>query len=191
LSANGATALDSFTPANQDELNSTDMDLGSTAPAMLPTQTKSQTPLLAVQGGKDGILRLLDRRHLGGVGGELADVSIGDGTYAQPAVANDAHGVTWLFVGTASAVRAFRVVTTVGTTRLVSAWKSAVGGTSPAVANGLVFVAADGAVRALDARNGEVRWSGAIGSIHWESPIVANGRVYVSDESGTLFAFGM
>ncbi|MBV8529799.1 MAG: PQQ-binding-like beta-propeller repeat protein [Candidatus Eremiobacteraeota bacterium] len=30
-------------------------------------------------------------------------------------------------------------------------WKADVGGTSPAVANGLVFVATDGAIRALDA----------------------------------------
>jgi len=31
--------------------------------------------------------------------------------------------------------------------------------------------------------------SAAIGGVHWESPIVAAGRLYVTDEAGKLWAF--
>jgi hypothetical protein len=43
---------------------------------------------------------------------------------------------------------------------------------------------------ALDPVTGNPLWSsGTIGSIHWQSPIVVNGRVYVTDESARLWAF--
>jgi outer membrane protein assembly factor BamB len=167
------------------------MDIGSTAPVMLPPQPKSRTPLLAVQGGKDGVLRLLNRRRLGGVGGELQDVG-GDGLYSTPAVWTDSKGTTWIFEGTESSVRALRVETDAqGRTTLVSAWKSPVAATSPVVANGVVFIAGDDNVRALDARNGGVLWTQPIGGIHWQSPTVVNGMVYISDESSKLVAFGL
>jgi hypothetical protein len=33
--------------------------------------------------------------------------------------------------------------------------------------------------------------AGNIGSIHWQSPIVVNGWVYCSDESGNLTAYSL
>jgi outer membrane protein assembly factor BamB len=51
---------------------------------------------------------------------------------------------------------------------------------------------------ALNAVNGKELWSSAltsahgnIGSIHWQSPIVVNGSVYCSDESGNLTAYSL
>lgn len=32
---------------------------------------------------------------------------------------------------------------------------------------------------------------GSIGTLHWESPIVVNGHIYVSDEDGTFSAYGV
>jgi outer membrane protein assembly factor BamB len=192
VSSDGAAILDFYTPSNFKQLDTDDMDLGSTAPVMLPRQPRSGTPLLAVQGGKDGVLHLLNRKHLGGVGGALQDYPIGEGVYSAPAVWTDPHGSTWVFVGTASAMRGLRILTDAsGSSTIRAGWMVGVGGTSPVIANGLVFVAASGTLRALDALTGSLRWQTSIGAIHWQSPIVIDGRVFISDESGRLTAFGL
>src|SRR5581483_23151 len=59
LSPDASRMLRHWTPADQQHLNSSDLDLGSTSPAFL-------TGGLAVQGGKDGLLRLLNLRTLPG-----------------------------------------------------------------------------------------------------------------------------
>jgi outer membrane protein assembly factor BamB len=71
-------------------------------------------------------------------------------------------------------------------------------GTSPVVSNGIVFVAMDNALLALDTLTGKTLWSSAnasalhtIGPVHWESPIVVNGWVYCSDENGKLTAYAL
>ena len=53
LSPDAGRLLKYWTPKNWEALSAEDLDLGSTGPALL-------TPKLAVQGGKDGKLRLLD-----------------------------------------------------------------------------------------------------------------------------------
>jgi outer membrane protein assembly factor BamB len=197
ISADGSAILDSYTPSDYQQLEDGDTDLGSTAPALLPRQTGSKTPLLAVQGGKDQQLKLLDRRHLGGVGDELQEYDLGDELFSAPAVWTDPHGATLVFIGTASAVSAFAVETVDGKSALRRVWSAASGGTSPIVAGGLVFAATDDAVNAFDAMSGKLVWStaqpsagGSIGSVHWESPIVDRGWLYVSDETGRLYGYG-
>jgi outer membrane protein assembly factor BamB len=59
------------------------------------------------------------------------------------------------------------------------------------VSDGVVFVAMNGAILGLDAHTGKKLWAGSIGSVHWESPIVANSALYCSDENGTLSAFSL
>ena len=54
LSPDGRQLLHDWTPTNQAQLNANDADLGSTSPALLP---RSHGLRLAVQGGKDGMLR--------------------------------------------------------------------------------------------------------------------------------------
>jgi hypothetical protein len=198
LSADGTRLLGSYTPATYATLDSQDADLGSTAPVLLPRESGSRTPLMAVQGGKDGVLRLLNRARLGGVGAELQVINNSALFYA-PAVWHEPGAGTWVYVGDAGAVTAYRLRTDArGTSRLVRAWVAGVPGTSPVVVNGVVFVAGSGALSALDARSGRPLWSsqqsaagGTIGGIHWESPIAVNGRVYVSDESAHLTAYGL
>jgi len=42
----------------------------------------------------------------------------------------------------------------------------------------------------LEPHTGRERWhSDEIGPIHWESPILVNGILYITDENGDLFAF--
>jgi len=198
LSPDGARLLDSFTPSNYDSLEQTDLDIGSTAPVMLPRETRSRTPLMAVQGGKDNPIRLLNRAHLGGVHGELQELTApGAVLFSAPAAWRDGSGQTWVYIGDGSGTTALRLVTDAhGVSRLVVAWSVGGFATSPVVSNGMVFVSGDGGVKALDARTGRMLWTsangaagGTIGSIHWESPIVVNGFVYISDEAGHLTAY--
>ncbi|MFI5277587.1 MAG: PQQ-binding-like beta-propeller repeat protein, partial [Ktedonobacterales bacterium] len=62
----------------------------------------------------------------------------------------------------------------------------------------MLFAAGSGALRAFDPTTGHVLWSsdqasanGSIGSIHWESPIVVGGAVYIADENGAITCYGL
>ncbi len=198
LSADGTRLLGSYTPASYAKLQADDADLGSAAPALLPREPHSRTPLMAVQGGKDGLLRLLNRTALGGVHGEL-QVIPATILFFAPAVWREPGVGTWVYVGDGSNVTAYRLRTDAsGVSRLARAWVAHVPGTSPVIVNGVLFAAASNVMSALDARTGKTLWSsqgsaagGTIGGIHWESPIAVNGRVYVSDESAHLTAYGL
>ena len=200
LSADGTHLLGSFTPSDYNYLQANDIDLGSTAPVLLPREPHSRTPLMAVQGGKDGIIRLLNRAHLGGVHGELQDLQApGAVLFSAPAVWRGPGSGTWVYLGYDGTVTALRLVTNArGVSRLVVAWTAQVAGTSPVVSGGVVFVSGSGALSALDARTGRILWSSTqasvgstVGDIHWESPVAVNGRVYISDQAGHLTAYAL
>jgi hypothetical protein len=55
---------DYFTPHDQETLNKKDQDLGAGGPVLLPDRNGTH-PHLAIVGGKDGNLFLLDRDHMG------------------------------------------------------------------------------------------------------------------------------
>ena len=194
--------FDSYTPDEYAELNSYDLDLGVESPAILPAPAGSNIQNLGVQIGKDGIARLLDLDNLNGhaapgyVGGEISLVSNLDyrgSLDTQPAVWTDPQtGSAWLLAAYQSAFYGFLVGANArGKPDLVNAWSLAVGGTSPVVADGVVFfVAQTNDLRALDARTGALLWSAPVTGVHWASPIVVNGTVYLTDNGATLRAFG-
>jgi hypothetical protein len=62
---------DYYTPSNYPALNSTDLDLGGSSAIVVPDHTASQTPHLLLTGGKDGVVYLVNRDNLGGVGAQL------------------------------------------------------------------------------------------------------------------------
>jgi len=204
LSEDVTTLQSHYTPADFDDLQNTDTDLGSTSPGLLPRQNASRTPLMLVQGGKDSIFRLLDRSRLPGVGHEMQEITLPNRLYASPAIWTDPSNRVWIYIGLPDELDSFRLVTdSQGHSRLVQEWQSNAGstngeGTSPVVSNGMVFVAFDNALFALDALTGHELWSSAqssarrsIGPVHWESPIVVNGWVYCSDENGNLTAYSL
>ncbi|HLZ09708.1 MAG TPA: PQQ-binding-like beta-propeller repeat protein, partial [Chloroflexota bacterium] len=141
LTADLGTLVDTYTPTNQQILNQNDTDLGSTAPALIPSQLHSNTPLLAVQGGKDGKLRLLNRTNLNGthvkgtLGGELQTVDAPGPceVLTTPAVWTDQAGITWVFVADSCGLGGFRIQTNGGVSSLSSFWTLSTGGTSPIV----------------------------------------------------------
>jgi outer membrane protein assembly factor BamB len=195
--------IDSYTPATWASLDSSDADLGSTSPAILPVPATSKVQHLALQGGKDAKLRLLNLANLSGQGsvghtggevGAVINVPQGGGVLTQPAVwVNPADNTTWAFVANGSGISALHVAFDAsGNPSLQVAWQKANGGTSPIVANKVLYYAANGVIRALDPLTGNALWSSnLIGNIHWESPIVANGRLFITDEAGKLSAFAL
>src|SRR5271165_2636931 len=170
LSADAARLVGYYTPSNYAELESGDLDVGSSSPVMLPRQPNSSTPLMAVQGGKDSVLRLLDRTHLGGVGSTLGDIHFNGELFSAPAVRIDRNGAVWVLVGLGDGIGAYKLTTRNGTSRLVSAWHAGFApvreGASPVISDGLVFAAASGSIVALDAQTGHQLWSHTIGPIH-------------------------
>ena len=114
LAPDASRLLHNWTPPNQDELNASDTDVGSTSPAILPAYHGFR---LAVQGGKDGRLHLLNLARLDGttqgagprLGGELGEVAAPGGgqVFTAPAVWSHA-GHVYLFVGTDSGGRRLR-----------------------------------------------------------------------------------
>ncbi|HEV3091972.1 MAG TPA: PQQ-binding-like beta-propeller repeat protein [Candidatus Cybelea sp.] len=204
LSTDLSSFLGSYTPTNYQQLEDGDTDLGSSSPGMLPTQSSSNTPDMLVEGGKDAILKLLNRASLPGIGGELQEVNLPGGLFSAPAVWTDSSNNAWVFMGFSNEVEAYRLQTSSsGVSTLNGIWQVSPGnsygeGSSPVAANGMVFSAFDGALVALNAVSGKELWSSAmhssgvnIGSIHWESPIVVNGWIYCSDESGNLTAYSL
>ena len=206
LSPDGSHLLDSYTPPDFQLLDDNDTDLGSSAPALLPRISQSATPLMLVQGGKDGVFRLINRQDMSGqggsghLGGELQALDLGCGLYTQPAIwANPASGQLWVFVASACGMRAYQVATNAnGVTRLALAWRNSDTMTSPIIAGGVLFAAGSGALRAYDPATGHTLWAsdqasagGSIGAIHWESPIAVNGAVYITDENATITCYGL
>jgi PQQ-like domain len=178
----------SFTPRNQASLNSSDTDLGSSAPALLGSGR-------AVIAGKDGVMRVLALSALDGhpasspaarahpLGGEVQRLSTprGDELFTTPAVWR--HGAhTTVFVADNSGTAAY--VSRAGF--LYLAWINSNAGTSPVLAGGLLYVYdpssgginvyAPGSPRPL------AKLSGSSG--HWNSPIVVDGHVLEPEGNG-------
>jgi hypothetical protein len=171
----------SFTPTDQEALNSGDLDLGSSAPALLGEDR-------VVLAGKDGIMRLLALSRLDGhppsgararlhpLGGELQRLSIPGGgeLFTAPAVWRRA-GHTTMFVADEHATAAY--VLRGGL--LYRAWESPIPGTSPVMAGGLLYVydpVAGGIyVYRPSSPRPLAKLPGEPG--HWNSPIVVDGHV--------------
>lgn len=194
--------IDTYTPRDFRKLEMLDLDLGSTVPAILPTPHGSAIRHLAVQGGKDKKLRLLNLENLSGkgktgeTGGEIAVIDVPQGGMILTALAvwvNPADGTIWVFTANKEGFSALRLeLDQQKMPHLKVAWRNSKGGTSPIVANSVLFYAGSDEIRALDPTSGKQLWrSNQIGKIHWESPIVANGILYITDESASLIAFSL
>ena len=160
-----------------------------------------------VQAGKDNTLRLLNRQNLSGqggpnhTGGEVQAIALPQGgdVDMHPLVWTDSTGMTWVFVANFNGFSAFRVVTdNAGHTTLQLAYRNGNAGSSPFMANGVLFVQGSNVLNAMNPTTGAVLWSstqasagGSIGGLHWQSPIIVNGHVYVPDNSGNMTAYAL
>jgi outer membrane protein assembly factor BamB len=175
----GLQLRQTYTPVNQEELNTSDTDLGSSAPALLGQNR-------VVLAGKDGIMRVLNLARLDGhppstrhttLGGEVQQLPIPGGgqLFTAPAVWHRA-GHTTVFVADFDGTGAYALRD--GT--LHPLWSNHNAGTSPIVAGGLLYVY-DPNLGGIDVyRPGSpdplVKLPGAPG--HWNSPIVVDGHIF-------------
>jgi outer membrane protein assembly factor BamB len=168
LSPDAKTLLKHWTPVNQADLNSQDLDLGSTAPALINSN-------YLVQGGKDGKLRLLSLSRMAGAnpktGGELQTVP----TPGNSALRSEpvAWLGKWVFVSDDEGTDAWRFADG----RLHAAWSNNFPGTSPVVAGGLLYVQGSTGIHVYVPSTGHEITDLPVGATHWQSPIVVGGRV--------------
>ena len=169
LSPDGKRLLKHWTPSNQDELNDDDLDLGSTAPALLADG-------YFVQGGKDGQLRLLRLSSLAGVdattGGELQTVPVPGPTdlFSEPATWKG----SWVFLATSGGHGRLAAPEREAPSGVVEQRPAARARCSPAVCS----TSSGPATSTSTPRPpGTIVGDLPIGDAHWQSPIVADGRV--------------
>jgi PQQ-like domain len=178
LDPSATKMLGNYTPADTEELNARDLDLGSTSPVLLGGD-------LIAQGGKDGKVRLLSRKAIAGAAPhkdhELQTVSTPSGTdlFAQPAVWEH-DGETWMFAADNGGTAAWAVENL----KLQEKWKNGNSGTSPLEADGLLFVyARGGGLNVYDAASGKHIATLPCGAGHWNSPIVLQGEIILPEGS--------
>ena len=164
--------LANYTPSITATLESNDADLGSVSPAILDATH-------VVQAGKDGLLRVVDLSTLTGTtahkGGEVQSVRTPSGGAMFTALAvYKQGGSSYVFAADGGATAAW----TYSGGRLTAAWSNSRAGTSPVIAGGLLFVYdPGGTLRVYDPTSGNAVASLACGGGHWNSPIVADGRI--------------
>ena len=156
LTPNASRMVGHWAPTNQASLNSSDLDLGSTSPGLLPNG-------YAVQGGKDGVLRLLQlhgRPHL------VQSLKVPGPTdmFSAPAI----YKGKWVFVATGAGTAAYLF----GGGRLHEAWSNGTDGTSPVEAGSLLYVAGNGGIHVYVPSSGRLVATLPTGPVHWQSPIV-------------------
>jgi PQQ-like domain len=178
LSPDATRILGNYTPANTDQLNATDLDLGSTSPFVLDATHIGQ-------GGKDGLIRVLSVAAMSGTaphkGGELQTVPTPSGTdlFTAPAVWH-AGSSTWVFAADNGGTEAWRYAAG----HLTQAWKNTTGGTSPVVAGGLLWVYnPGGGLNVYRPGTGALVATLPSGGGHWNSPIVVDGRIALPEGS--------
>lgn len=177
LNPDATRMLGNWTPANTDQLNDEDLDIGSTSPVLLGDG-------YIAQGGKDGLVRVLKLSAIAGTAPHKFDAPSvptpkGEGRradmlFSSPAVWRNA-GQEWMFVTDGAGTAAF----TFAGGKLSPQWNNTNGGTTPVVADGLLYVygGTDGGLRVYEAATGKQVAQLECGAGHWNSPIVVDGRI--------------
>ena len=191
-----------FTPANWQKLDQDDLDLGGTeALPFLAAGSDASQRLIAF--GKDGNAYLVDRRNLGGIGGQLATQHVsGSEIITAPAIYNtdttsmvvfrDGNGLKC----SGSSITMLTVAGS-GTSPINEAWCAAMNGagapivtTTNGSANPLVWVVGaegDNLLHGFNAMTGAVVFAGGSqamqGLRHFQTLIAANNHLYVAADN--------
>jgi Divergent InlB B-repeat domain len=214
-------ATEFFSPFNNVELDANDLDLGSGAPIGLPSPYfgTEAVPHLLVQVGKQGVVYLLNRDQLGGMGqgegggnADVQEVSIPHGVWGSLATwpgdggyvyipSNGALEVLKYGIDGAGAPHLARVATSEGFEFGSGSPLVTSNGTTPG--SGIVWISrcsnppgCDGStVDAYAAAPAggvpQLLWSGEIGvSSKFARPDASGGRIYVGTRDGRILGFG-
>jgi hypothetical protein len=190
--------LQAFTPTEQERLNETDTDLGSSGPVLLGHDR-------VMVAGKDGTIRVLQLSRLNGrtrsntklLGGEVQRLPLPGGgeLFSAPAVWQH-RGHTTVFVGAENATAAY----VLRSGKLYRAWIANTPGSSPVMVGGLLYVY-DPSAGGIDVYRPSsprpiAKLPGSSG--HWNSPIVVDGHIVEPEgnandhqQSGSLEIFSV
>lgn len=175
--------IGNWTPENNDALARADMDLGTTSAALLGGG-------LIVQGGKDGILRLLSEQAIAGTdphrAGERQVVPVRPGGRQRVSTAPlvlQVGAVTWLITTDTVGTSAFRLQNG----KLEPAWNNTTPGTSPVVAGALLYTYDPaGSVHVFEPQTGQEVGVLACGRGHWNNPIVVDGHIILPEGNANM-----
>jgi hypothetical protein len=211
LSTPGLGVLSFFAPADQGALDSGDLDFGSGGATILVDQPSGPVQHLAIGGGKEGTLFVLNRDNLGGNtnndAGAVQSFSVGNRIFATPAFWQNT-----LYIGPITDhVKSYTFNASTGqfSTSPASQSPSTFGfpGSTPSISsqgtsNGIVWATEKGTgpsvLHAYDATNlGTELWNSANSSadqagqaVKFTVPTIANGKVYLGTV-GEISVYGL
>jgi hypothetical protein len=212
LSGNSLRAIDFFSPYDEKALDAQDLDIGSGGALLVPDQAGPH-PHLVVGAGKNGVIYVVDRDHMGrfNAGGDTQIVQVIRGQIA-PNFSTPAYWNGYLYIGSASQpLKAFTVTGTGLSAAPVSESPDSFDypGTTPTVSsngnkNGIVWGLDTGGyvagtptiLRAYDAKDlAHELYSGAHTGrggpgVKFATPTVAHGMVYFGTQN-SLEAYGL
>jgi hypothetical protein len=218
--SNGLTVSDWFTPADQASLDANDTDYGSGGAAILVDQTTGPIPHLAIGGGKEGNLFLLNRDNMGHYNSGNPVVQIVN--FGSSIFATAAFWQNTLFLAGTGPLKAYPFDPVRGQFSGANSSQSTIWfnfpGATPSVsssgaANGIVWAidthlyctpqstgCGPAVLHAYDARNlGTELWNSAQASanrdqagnaVKFAVPTVANGKVYIGTRT-ELTVYGL
>ena len=172
--------VDLWAPANWEELDAADKDVGSTTPVLLGGG-------LLFQGGKSGVGYLLNRDHLGGIGKEAFQAPVCQAIIFGGVVYVAATQTLYLGCGPA-----FTIALKLSGARFDVLWKVSSGGETPILAYGSLWSVSRSSktLIQLDPGSGKVLAKFPLGSTeHFATAAAAGGRVFVP-ASTKLIAIG-
>ncbi len=211
------TAADYFAPSNWQEMDTNDKDMCGAGPVLV--DVPGATPSKLVLGmSKLGVVHLLDRSNLGGIG--TGDGGTGEGLASKPVIGGEIHtaaatyatrlGTYVVFNGdtggidcpgaTAGSLVAIKITPTAPPTISVAWCATPPGQGAPMVTTTdgqnetLVWVSGSSTLRAFDGDTGAPVFPGggaaeAMGNVrHWVPPIAAKGRVLIAGDNA-VYAF--
>jgi outer membrane protein assembly factor BamB len=193
----GPVLADWFAPPNWKALDAGDVDIGGTGPVLVDVPGATPSALVVAL-GKDGKMYLLDRAHLGNIGGQVAVAAVASDEIINAAAAyTTSKGAYVVFKGTGASCPAGRGgdltavrISAASPPTLVTAWCASQNGLgSPMVTttdgHGQAVVwslgaEGDGRLHAFDGDTGAEIASVAVGAVRrYQTPIAAGGRLYV------------
>jgi outer membrane protein assembly factor BamB len=164
---------DGFAPSNWGDENAGDLDLGSMGPILLPNG-------FIYANGKSGRGYLLKADNLGGIGGQVADISICNAFGGAAAIGSQ------VFVPCTSGLREINV-TSGG--QIAPGWQapSNIQGSPIAGGNTVYVLDIHGVLFALNSSNGSVRASVSVGSSNrFATPTLVDNMIFVGTYSGIV-----
>jgi hypothetical protein len=183
IDPNAAQMVGNYTPADNADINRRDLDLGATSPVLMGDG-------VVAQGGKDSLIRLVSIKDMAGAaphaGHELQTVPTPGSQMLLTSLAKwTSNGRTWLFSADYGVFQPAGGTSawTYADGQLTPAWKNDNSGTSPVVAGGLLYVYDNlaGGLRVYNPESGELIADLPCGKGHWNTPIVADGRIAMSE----------